>query len=41
MSFQVNQRGIVYEADLGDDTARVAASIDAYDPGEGWEPVVD
>ncbi|EGV20445.1 DUF2950 domain-containing protein [Thiocapsa marina] len=41
MSFQVNQRGIVYEGDLGDDTGGVAASIDAYDPGDGWEPVVD
>lgn len=41
MSFQVNQRGMVYEADLGEDTATAAASIDAYDPGEGWEPVVD
>ncbi|HSO81016.1 DUF2950 domain-containing protein [Thiocapsa sp.] len=41
MSFQVNQRGIVYQADLGEDTASVAEAIDAYDPGEGWEPVVD
>jgi hypothetical protein len=41
MSFQVNQRGIVDEADLGGDTARVAGSIDAYDPGDGWEPLVD
>lgn len=41
MSFQVNQRGMVYEADLGEDTATAAASIDAYDPGEGWEPVAD
>ncbi len=41
MSFQVNQRGIVYQADLGEETASAAAAIDAYDPGEGWEPVVD
>lgn len=41
MSFQVNQRGMVYQADLGEDTATAAAAIDAYDPGEGWEPVVD
>lgn len=40
MSFQVNQREIVYEADLGEDTA-AAAAITAYDPGEGWEPAVD
>lgn len=41
MSFQVNQRGMVYQADLGEDTAAVAEAIDAYDPGEDWEPVVD
>jgi hypothetical protein len=41
MSFQVNQRGLVYQADLGAETARVAESIEDYDPGEGWEPVVD
>jgi hypothetical protein len=40
MSFQVNQRGLVYQADLGEETASAAAAIDAYDPGEGWEPVV-
>jgi hypothetical protein len=41
MSFQVNQRGLLYQADLGEDTASAAAAIEAYDPGEGWEPVVD
>jgi hypothetical protein len=41
MSFQVNQRGMVYQADLGEETADAAASADAYDPGEGWKPVVD
>jgi hypothetical protein len=41
MSFQVNQRGMVYQADLGEDTATAAAAIDAYNPGEGWEPVTD
>jgi hypothetical protein len=41
MTFQVNDRGLVYEKDLGDDTATAAAAIDAYDPGEGWEAAVD
>jgi len=41
MSFQVNQRGLVYEADLGEDTATAAAAIDAYNPDDAWEPVVD
>jgi hypothetical protein len=41
MSFQVNQRGIVYQADLGEETAKKAAAIDAYNLGDDWEPVVD
>jgi hypothetical protein len=41
MSFQVNQRGMVYQADLGEETPAVAKAIDAYDPGAGWEAVVD
>ncbi len=41
MSFQVNQRGMVYQADLGENTGDVAETIDAYDPGADWEPVVD
>lgn len=41
MSFQVNQRGLVYQADLGEDTATAAAAIDVYNPGAGWESVVD
>jgi hypothetical protein len=41
MTFLVNQRGIVYEADLGEDTAAAAVAIDSYDPGDGWAPVTD
>jgi hypothetical protein len=41
MTFQVNQRGLVYERDLGEDTAALAPAIEAYDPGEGWLPAVD
>jgi hypothetical protein len=41
MSFQVNQRGIVYQADRGEETAEKAAAIDAYNLGDDWEPVVD
>jgi hypothetical protein len=29
--------GIVYQRDLGDDTAKTAASITAYDPGPEWK----
>ncbi|HRO10759.1 DUF2950 domain-containing protein [Amaricoccus sp.] len=39
MSFMVGEAGIVYEADLGEDTLSVAAAIDSFDPGDGWSPV--
>ncbi len=41
MTFQVNQRGIVYQADFGEDTATTAPSIETYDLGEDWDVVVD
>ena len=41
MNFIVNQSGILFQKDLGEDTATAAAAIDAYDPDEGWEPVTD
>lgn len=39
MSFMVGEAGIVYEADLGEDTLAVANAIEAFDPGEAWAPV--
>jgi hypothetical protein len=39
MSFMVGEAGIVYEADLGEDTLDLAGAIDSFDPGEGWSPV--
>ena len=41
MSFMVGEAGVVYEADLGEDTLAVAGAIDSFDPGEGWAPVVE
>ena len=41
MSFMVGEAGIVYEADLGEETLDVAAAIDSFDPGDGWSPVVE
>jgi hypothetical protein len=41
MSFLVGEAGVVYEADLGEDTLAVAGAIDSFDPGEGWAPVAD
>ena len=38
MTFVVNQLGIVFQRDLGPDTARLALEIDAYDPSVDWDP---
>jgi hypothetical protein len=39
MTFIVNQDGIVYQKDLGSATARTAAAMVEFDPGDGWIPV--
>ena len=39
MTFMVNQDGIVYEKDLGADTAKAAAAITDYNPDSSWRPV--
>ena len=36
MSFIINQRGKLYEKDLGEKTAELAPAIDAYDPDQTW-----
>lgn len=41
MSFMVGEAGVVFEADLGDDTLDLAGAIDSFDPGAGWTPVTD
>jgi hypothetical protein len=35
-TFLVNQTGIVYQKNLGPDTARIAAQITAFDPDPTW-----
>ena len=39
MTFIVNQQGIVYEKDLGDDTATAAGRMTSYDPDSSWDKV--
>jgi hypothetical protein len=41
MSFIVNQQGIVFQKDLGEETEKAAAAITAFDPDEGWDPTAD
>jgi hypothetical protein len=39
MSFIVGDDGVVYQKDLGEQTAQAAAVITEYNPGDGWKPV--
>ena len=39
MTFVVSHRGIIYEKDLGDDSAALAAEIDSFDPDETWQEI--
>jgi hypothetical protein len=39
MSFMVSEGGIVYEADLGEDTLKRAQEIDVFNPEDPWAPV--
>jgi hypothetical protein len=38
-TFIVNHDGVVWQRDLGDDTARLAAAIDSFDPDASWTPI--
>lgn len=39
MSFMVAENGVVFEADLGEDTDKSAADITGFNPGADWAPV--
>ena len=39
MTFMVNQSGVVFQKDLGPDTAKKAAAIKRFDPDASWTPV--
>ena len=41
MTFVVNQQGIVFQKDLGEETEKAAAAITVYDPDETWDPTAD
>jgi hypothetical protein len=40
MTFIVNQDGLLLQKDLGKTTAETAAAMTVFDPGDGWDPVV-
>jgi sensor domain CHASE-containing protein len=37
MTFIVNQDGVVYEKDLGPNTATAAAAIKSFNPDASWQ----
>jgi hypothetical protein len=39
MSFIVNQDGLVYQKDLGPQTAKIAAKITRFNPDSGWKKI--
>jgi hypothetical protein len=39
MTFLVNQDGVVYQKDMGEDTLKVAAGLNAYNPDGAWAEV--
>jgi hypothetical protein len=39
MSFMVNQNGVVYQKDLGEESARIAASLELFNPDPSWKSV--
>ncbi len=41
MTFIVNHDGVVYQKDLGPDTAEMARAIQRFDPDKSWERVPD
>jgi hypothetical protein len=41
MTFIVNQEGIIYQKNLGDDTKRIAEAMNIFDPDETWSKVTE
>jgi hypothetical protein len=37
MTFIVNQEGVIYEKDLGEDTAKAATAMTTFDPDDTWK----
>ncbi len=39
MSFLINQDGVVFEKNLGENTADVAKAVAGFNPDDTWAPV--
>ena len=40
MTFIVGPDGVLYQKDLGENTATAAAAMTEYNPGDGWAPAL-
>lgn len=40
MTFMVGKDGVVYQKDLGEDTAAAAQALTEYNPADGWKPAI-
>jgi hypothetical protein len=40
-TFIVSYNGIVYQKDMGPDSAKIAAALERYDPDKTWHPTDD
>ena len=41
MTFIVNQEGVIYEKDLGEDTVTEATAMTIFDPDDSWRPHIE
>jgi len=41
LTFMVNQEGVIYEKDLGENTAVLAFQISLFDPDPSWQKCQD
>jgi hypothetical protein len=41
MTFIINQRGVVYQKDLGENTTALAEAITEFNPDSSWTEVTD
>jgi len=41
MTFIVNHDGVVYEKDLGPQTAKLAEQMTSFNPDQSWKKVTD
>jgi Protein of unknown function (DUF2950) len=39
MTFMVNQDGVIWQRDLGDETTKLASAIEQFDPDRTWTPI--